>query len=236
MRSSRPDPEPLDHAPRRVRHERDGLIDATTSARPNQADAQQINHTQTKRPDQPVPTARQATAHESSGPLLRFAFYGRAHGDAAFVRACRVEQRATARNVIDVSGEIVAEYFDSGPTAWVNGVPPISKLPWGKGPRARALIEALRRREFDAVVVGDLDTDTFGTTPLWEVVAFLGHYGRQLWIPDVKGPLDPNDEVDVLLMRILVGIPIPDAARQMGSSESKRSSDPRRARPRDVDQ
>ncbi|MFC4912252.1 hypothetical protein [Actinomadura gamaensis] len=173
--------------------------------------------------------AQQTTTSQTSDAPLRFAFYGRAYGSPTFAPARKSEQLATARGVVgSVGGEIVAEYFDYGPAARVGATPPLSALPWGKGPRARALIEALRRDEFDAVVVGDLDAHTFGATFLWDVVTFLDHYGTRLWIPDINGPLNPGDEVDVLLMRILIGIPIPDTThRPDSSSGSKEHRGPR---------
>ncbi|MCP2342040.1 hypothetical protein [Actinomadura rupiterrae] len=177
--------------------------------------------------DPPVPPAR-----DNLDTPPRFAFYGRAYGSPTFAPARRSQQLAVAREVIGpVGGQIVAAYFDNGPAAWVNGVPPLSRLPWGKAPQARALIKALRQDEFDAVVVGDLDVRTFGATPLWDVITFLDFYGTRLWIPDVNGPLDACDEVDALLMRILIGIPLPDIT-QAGPPTGRK---PPQARPHHLD-
>ncbi|MCP2342932.1 hypothetical protein [Actinomadura rupiterrae] len=182
-------------------------------------------------------TTRPTAEPDNSNTPPRFAFYGRAYGSPAFAPARKSQQLAAARDVVrSVGGQIVAEFFDSGPAAWVHGVPPLSRLPWGKGPQARALIEALRRDEFDAVVVGALDGRTFGATHLWEVVAFLDHYGKRLWIPDINGPLDPTDEVDALLMRILIGIPLPGTARERPLSGPARLADLQRLLRRDRDE
>ncbi|MCP2341994.1 hypothetical protein [Actinomadura rupiterrae] len=186
---------------------------------------------------QPNQTLRPTAGLEDSDGPTRFAFYGRSYGSPAFVPARRSQQLAAARDVVrSVGGQIVAEFFDSGPAAWVRGEPPLYRLPWGKGPQARALIEALRRDEFDAVVVGVLDGRTFGATHLWEVVAFLDHYGKRLWIPDINGPLDPTDEVDALLMRILIGIPLPGTGRERPLSGPARLADLERLLRRDRDE
>ena len=60
-------------------------------------------------------------------------------------------------------------------------------------------------RGFDAVVVGEPQRAFYGnqfgnTYPLFE------HYGVPLWVPEVGGPIDPNNEAHDLIMSVFGGV------------------------------
>ena len=66
-------------------------------------------------------------------------------------------------------------------------------MPWKRRPRGRRLLAALADpdRGFDAVVIGEPQRAFYGnqfglTFPLFT------HYGVQLWVPEVGGPIDPD--------------------------------------------
>jgi hypothetical protein len=93
---------------------------------------------------------------------------------------------------------IVEEFFDIGQSR---------ALPWQRRPQASALLAALRNpnRGFRAVVIGEphraFHGNQFGLTfPLFV------HYGVELWVPEIGGPLDPNNEAHVLVMSVFGGM------------------------------
>ena len=68
-------------------------------------------------------------------------------------------------------------------------------LPWARRPQAAALLAAMADpdRSFDAIVIGEYERAFYGSqyalmTPLFE------HYGMQLWLPEVGGPVDFSGE------------------------------------------
>ncbi|WP_242907965.1 recombinase family protein [Actinomadura terrae] len=124
---------------------------------------------------------------------LRFAFYGRVstedHQDPVTSRA-RQHHQATA--LVGGHGRIVAEYFDIGHSR---------VLPWARRPEAAVLLAALADpdRGFDAIVVGEYERAFYGNqfalmAPLFE------HYGVQLWMPEIGGPIDFTAEAHEQLM------------------------------------
>ena len=83
-------------------------------------------------------------------------------------------------------GKVVAEFFDSGESRM---------LPWPRRPQAAALVAALADpgRGWDAIVIGEYERAFYGSqyasmAPLFE------HYGIQLWMPEVGGPVDWHAE------------------------------------------
>lgn len=131
---------------------------------------------------------------------LRFAFYGRVSTeDQQDPEASRLWQFGRARQLIQpTGGQIVAEYFDIGHSR---------ALPWKRRPQAALLLAALAdpQRGFDAIVIGEpqraFHGNQFGNTyPL-----FI-HYGVALWVPEVGGAIDPDNEAHDLIMSVFGGM------------------------------
>jgi DNA invertase Pin-like site-specific DNA recombinase len=129
-----------------------------------------------------------------------FSFYGRVSTeDHQDPESSRGWQLRLARGLIEPhDGRIVVEFFDIGESR---------SLPWQRRPQAQALLAALKRpdRGFDAVVIGEPHRAFYGnqfglTFPLF------AHYGVQLWVPEVGGPLDPDNEAHDLVMSVFGGM------------------------------
>jgi site-specific DNA recombinase len=121
----------------------------------------------------------------------KFAFLGRVSTeDNQDPEASRNWQLSRATGLIEPhSGVVVAEYFDIGMSR---------SLPWKRRPRANELLTALAdpNRGFDAVVIGQrafYGNQYSLTMPVFE------HYGVQLWVPEVGGPIDPSSEAHDLI-------------------------------------
>ncbi|MFD4351504.1 recombinase family protein [Nocardia sp. NPDC058518] len=128
-----------------------------------------------------------------------FAFLGRVSTeDQQDPAASRNWQLARARTLTEPHGEIVAEYFDVGQSR---------SIPWKRRPKASELLEILKQpdRGFDAVVIGEpqraFDGNQFGLT-----FPVFTHYGIELWVPEVGGPIDPESEAHDLIMSVFGGI------------------------------
>ncbi|GAA4868390.1 recombinase family protein [Saccharopolyspora cebuensis] len=129
----------------------------------------------------------------------KFAFYGRVSTeDQQDPEASRNWQISRARQLVDAHGSVVEEFFDIGQSR---------SLPWKRRPEASRLLAALRNPErgFDAVVVGEPQRAFYGnqyslTHPVFE------HYGIQLWVPEVGGPIDPTSEAHDLIMGVFGGM------------------------------
>ncbi|WP_051107042.1 recombinase family protein [Salinispora arenicola] len=133
-------------------------------------------------------------------PNLRFAFYGRVSTkDIQDPESSRGWQLSLATTLIAPrGGVIVEEFFDIAHTR---------ALPWQRRPEASRLLAALRnpQRGFTAVVIGEPHRAFYGnqfglTLPLFH------HYGVQLWVPEVGGPIDPNNEAHDLVMSVFGGM------------------------------
>ncbi|GAA0739551.1 recombinase family protein [Dactylosporangium roseum] len=132
--------------------------------------------------------------------MIRFAFCGRCSTeDQQDPESSRSWQLSRATALVEPrGGVIVAEYFDIGQSR---------SLPWPRRPRARLLLEALAdpQRGFGAVVIGEPHRAFYGnqfglTFPLFT------HYGVTLWVPEVGGPLDPDNEAHDLVMSVFGGM------------------------------
>ena len=137
---------------------------------------------------------------EGNAPARRFAFNGRVSTeDNQDPEASRNWQLSRSRALIEPAGGIiVAEYFDIGQSR---------SLPWPRRPRAAQLLADLADpgRGFDAVVIGEPQRAFYGnqyslTMPV------LTHYGVQLWVPEVGGPIDPDSEAHDLIMSVFGGM------------------------------
>ncbi|MEV0897193.1 recombinase family protein [Actinoplanes sp. NPDC049802] len=135
-------------------------------------------------------------------PKLSFAFYGRVSTeDNQDPESSKRWQLSLARNLIESRGGVIAEhlqFFDVGQSR---------SLPWSRRPEANRLLAALRDpgRGFDAVVIGEPHRAFYGnqfglTLPLFT------HFGVRLWVPEVGGPIDPDNEAHDLVMSVFGGM------------------------------
>lgn len=131
---------------------------------------------------------------------LRFAFYGRVSTeDKQDPAASKAWQRRRALALIEASGgEIVEEYFD---------VDRSRSIPWSRRPQASSLLDALKNpgRGFEAVVIGEPHRAFYGgqyglTFPIFE------HYGVPLWVPEIGGAIDPDNEAHDMIMSVFGGL------------------------------
>ncbi|MEH1017922.1 recombinase family protein, partial [Micromonospora sp. CPCC 206060] len=95
-------------------------------------------------------------------------------------------------------GRIVAEYFDVGQSR---------SLPWQRRNQANRLLAALRtpQRGFTAVVVGEPHRAFYGNQ-FGLTVPLFAHYGVELWVPEIGGPIDPDNEAHELIMSVFGGM------------------------------
>jgi hypothetical protein len=134
------------------------------------------------------------------GDPIPFAFYGRVSTeDNQDPESSRQWQISLATSLITPrGGQIVESFFDIGQTR---------ALPWARRPEASRLLALLAnpRRGFAAVVIGEPHRAFYGnqfglTLPLF------AHYGVSLWVPDVGGPIDPDNEAHDLVMSVFGGM------------------------------
>ena len=132
--------------------------------------------------------------------MIKFAFYGRVSTeDQQDPESSRSWQITRSRALIESrGGVIVTEFFD---------VDKSRSVPWQRRPMATALLAELRnpKRDFEAVVIGEPHRAFYGnqyglTIPLFD------HYGIPLWVPEVGGPIDPNNEAHDLVMSVFSGM------------------------------
>jgi DNA invertase Pin-like site-specific DNA recombinase len=132
--------------------------------------------------------------------MIKFAFYGRVSTeDQQDPESSRGWQLIRSHALIEArGGVVVTEFFD---------VDKSRSVPWQRRPQAAALLAELRdaRRGFDAVVVGEPHRAFYGnqyglTIPLFE------HYRVPLWVPEVGGPIDPDNEAHDLVMSVFGGM------------------------------
>jgi site-specific DNA recombinase len=135
-----------------------------------------------------------------AAPELNFAFYGRVSTeDNQDPESSLNWQLSLACTLITPRrGVIVERFFDVGQSR---------SLPWQRRREASRLLAALRnpQRGFNAVVIGEPHRAFYGnqfglTMPLFS------HYGVQLWVPEVGGPIDPDNEAHELVMSVFGGM------------------------------
>ncbi|WP_083828278.1 MULTISPECIES: recombinase family protein [Protofrankia] len=132
--------------------------------------------------------------------MIRFAFEGRCSTeDQQDPESSRAWQVTRAKALIEPhGGEIVVEYFDAGQSRAV---------PWQRRPKANDLLQSLKdpNRGFDAVVIGEPQRAFYGNQ-FGLVFPLFAHYGVPLWVPEVGGPIDPNNEAHDLIMSVFGGM------------------------------
>src|SRR6266851_2590118 len=137
---------------------------------------------------------------DPAGPVKRFAFKGRVSTeDNQDPEASYNWQKSRSRALIEpASGIIVADYFDVGQSR---------SLPWKRRPQAAQLLADLAdpHRGFDAVVIGEPQRAFYGNQYSLVMPVFT-HYGVELWVPEVGGPIDPDSEAHDLIMSVFGGL------------------------------
>jgi len=95
-------------------------------------------------------------------------------------------------------GRVVAEFFD---------VDKSRSIPPQRRPEAGRLLAALAdaRRGFDAVVVGEPQRAFYGNQ-FGNTFPIFAHYSVPLWVPEVGGPIDPDNEAHDLIMSVFGGV------------------------------
>jgi hypothetical protein len=80
-------------------------------------------------------------------------------------------------------------------------------LPWARRPRAAQLLADVADpgRGFAAVVIGEPQRAFYGNQYSLTMPVFT-HYGVELWVPEVGGPIDPDSEAHDLIMSVFGGM------------------------------
>ena len=126
---------------------------------------------------------------------MRFAFAGRVSTeDLQSPTESRSWQLERASTLVSGFGEIVTEFFDVGQCRAVS---------WLRRPESSRLLEALADpdRGFDAVVVGEPQR-VFYDNQYGMVAPLFAHYRVGLWVPELGGPVDPDNEAHGLTMAV----------------------------------
>jgi site-specific DNA recombinase len=132
--------------------------------------------------------------------VIRFASWGRVSTeDRQDPESSRAWQRARATTLIEPhGGQIVAEFFD---------VDKSRSIPPQRRPEASRLLAALAdsQRGFEAVVVGEPQRAFYGNQ-FGNTFPLFAHYKVPLWVPEVGGPIDPDNEAHDLIMSVFGGV------------------------------
>jgi site-specific DNA recombinase len=135
-----------------------------------------------------------------SRETTRLAFWGRVSTeDNQDIESSRGWQLTRARTLIEPrGGQIVAEFFD---------IDKSRSIPSARRPRAAALLAALAdpSRGFEAVVVGEPQRAFYGNQ-FGNAFPIFAHYRVPLWVPEVGGPIDPDNEAHDLIMSVFGGV------------------------------
>ncbi|WP_093498045.1 recombinase family protein [Streptomyces sp. Ag109_O5-10] len=80
-------------------------------------------------------------------------------------------------------------------------------MPWQRRPRANELLQALRNpnRGFDAVVIGEPQRTFYGNQ-FGNTFPVFVHFRIPLWVPEIGGPIDPDNEAHDLVMSVFGGM------------------------------
>ncbi len=130
----------------------------------------------------------------------RLAFWGRVSTeDNQDIESSRGWQLARAKTLVEPrGGQVVAEFFD---------IDKSRSIPPARRPRAAALLAALAdpHRGFEAVVVGEPQRAFYGNQ-FGNTFPVFAHYGVPLWVPEIGGPIDPDNEAHDLIMSVFGGV------------------------------
>jgi site-specific DNA recombinase len=132
--------------------------------------------------------------------MIRFASWGRVSTeDRQDPESSRSWQRARAQTLIEPhGGQIVTEFFD---------IDKSRSIPPQRRPEAARLLAALAdpARGFEAVVVGEPQRAFYGNQ-FGNTFPLFAHYRVPLWVPEVGGPIDPENEAHDLIMSVFGGV------------------------------
>ncbi len=132
--------------------------------------------------------------------MIQVAFYGRVSTeDQQDPEASLGWQLSRARQLVEPAGAtIVQQFFDIGTSR---------SLPWKRRPEAGRLLSMLSDpdRGFVGVVIGEPQRAFYGNQFGLTFPVFT-HYGVQLWVPEVGGPIDPGSEAHDLVMTLYGGM------------------------------
>ena len=81
-------------------------------------------------------------------------------------------------------------------------------VPWSRRPEAARLISLLPdpNRGWTGIVVGEPQRAFGSAGQVQNILPQLAHWGVQLWVPEVGGPVDPDSEAHDLLMSMFGGL------------------------------
>jgi site-specific DNA recombinase len=132
--------------------------------------------------------------------VIELAFWGRVSTeDNQDPESSRGWQLTRAKALVEPhGGRIVAEFFD---------VDKSRSIPPQRRPEAARLLAALADpgRGFDAVVVGEPQRAFYGNQ-FGNTFPLFAHYKVPLWVPEVGGPIDPDNEAHDLIMSVFGGV------------------------------
>ena len=113
-------------------------------------------------------------------------------------------QLEAARTLIAGRAEIVAVAHDKDTSR---------SLPWSQRKEAAAILKQLAdgRRAWTGIVVGEPQRAFGDTGQVQTVLAQLAHYGVQLWVPELGGPVDPTSETHDIILSLFGGAAGPSA-------------------------
>jgi site-specific DNA recombinase len=131
---------------------------------------------------------------------IRFASWGRVSTeDRQDPESSRAWQYARGKALIEPhGGVIVTEFFD---------IDKSRSIPPQRRPEASKLLAALAdpHRGFEAVVVGEPQRAFYGNQ-FGNTYPLFAHYGIPLWVPEVGGPIDSDNEAHDLIMSVFGGV------------------------------
>lgn len=81
-------------------------------------------------------------------------------------------------------------------------------VPWSQRKEASGLLAQLtnQNRGWSGIVVGEPQRAFGDTGQVQTVLAQLNHYGVQLWVPELQGPVDPSSEIHDIILSLFGGL------------------------------